>query len=451
MSGLAQHPQADSGKGYEMTHPTSDGYTIRESPYGSPCPPTRDISCPDIRQMPKTNHKSTYGSSHPPTRDNSCADMRQMPNINHEPPYGSPRLPTRNNSCADMQQMPHSTPHQGSPLTVNILCYELQDEEIGSSADSKALPELPSSVSGQKTNEGGIFGQFERALPAPPLIPDRSHHPPAPSPRTRPAQVGGLGLHSGSIPIAGVERSSSLGIISAAAAVAKTVVLIGNPGVGKSAILNALGGKFESGISDVVGLTQQVTTEDVFIDNNNNSGPSDKTSVHKLHLIDLPGIVDNPDGKMDRLSHHIRLLQEVLRDERRQYVIFFVITPLNGRIDPNDVALMKLVLNNLEKGPKIGFIITQIEKGESVDRVKGSDYLSVILKKIGQHGSGGSTFLEKKRYLVLERHSGAFSAEKIMEIKNFILSFTPRKVKFGDIMALMARGYLSSLLEEKSK
>jgi hypothetical protein len=63
---------------------------------------------------------------------------------------------------------------------------------------------------------------------------------------------------------------------------------------------------------------------------------------------------------------------------------------------------MKFVLANLRKGPKVGFIFTQVENGDLMDHVKGPDFLPMVLKSIGQQASGGSTFLERKRYLVLE-------------------------------------------------
>ncbi|OAQ24332.1 hypothetical protein K457DRAFT_129861 [Linnemannia elongata AG-77] len=407
LCGLDQHPLANRGDGFDTIDPTSD--------------------------QKKSNRSSLDG------------------NITHEPSHGSPLRPAMSLSYTDMpQQMPHSIAHPSLQFNVEFSYVpDSRDEEFVSSSDFKALPELPSTMSGWKTNEGRNSGQFERAPPGPTLS---SHHYdltiPS-SPRPRPSEVGGNGLHSRSLSIVHSERSSSLGINSATAALAPAVVLVGNPGAGKSAILNALGGNFESRLNPLTGLTRQVTTADVFV--GNNSGTSDKNSGNRLHLIDLPGIYDHSEGEMDRLSHHFRLLYEVLSDERRQYLIFFVIAPRNGRIDASDIALMKLVLAILRKGPKVGFIFTQVESEDFMTKVKGSDFLPTLLKVMGQQASGGSTLLERKRSLVLERHSGTFSAENIMEIQNFILSFTPKKVQFTDILAILAKIYFSRLLQEKPK
>jgi hypothetical protein len=325
--------------------------------------------------------------------------------------------------------------------------------DVDSSPDSKQLPEVPSSISEGKTVESSTSGQVELTTPGPSPIPDHLYYTTPPSPRLQSAHVGGNGHQGGFLPKVQPVRSNSFGISGETTALPTAVVLVGNPGVGKSAILRALGGNFESGFSIVTGLTQQVMRADVVVNNinNNNNGTSDKSSSNRLHLIDLPGIDDNPDGKVDRLSHHMQLLHDVLSDERRKYLIFFVIAPRNGRIGPSDISLMKLVLANLRKGPKVGFIFTQVENGDFMAHVKGPDFLPMVLKSIGQQASGGSTFLERKKCLVLERHSGTFSAEKVMEIQNFILSFTPKKVQFLDILGILARDYFSSLLHDKSK
>jgi len=108
------------------------------------------------------------------------------------------------------------------------------------------------------------------------------------------------------------------------------VVMIGNPGCGKSAILNALGGSFPSGYSDVSGLTQAVATQDV--------------TLLKRHfrLVDIPGIQDSAGGEYacgteTATDRHLGMLHDVLNDGHA-YVMFFVITPRNGRIDPGGLS-----------------------------------------------------------------------------------------------------------------
>ncbi|KAF9009228.1 hypothetical protein BGZ52_007811, partial [Haplosporangium bisporale] len=111
MSGLDQHPLADSGEGYDMIDPPSD------------------------RKKGKRLSLDGY--------------------INHEPPYGSSLPPARSISYTDMrQQMRYSILHQGSQPKFEFLYKtDSEDGEFGSSPDFKASPELPSSISGWKTNE----------------------------------------------------------------------------------------------------------------------------------------------------------------------------------------------------------------------------------------------------------------------------------------------------------
>jgi len=106
-----------------------------------------------------------------------------------------------------------------------------------------------------------------------------------------------------------------------------SILLIGNPGVGKSSILNALGGNFLSGYSCTSGLTTYVSKQDVIIDQK------------PYRLVDMPEIYDSSKGGDtggDNVTDsHLKMLREALNDGH-SYVIFFVLSPRNGRIDPSD-------------------------------------------------------------------------------------------------------------------
>ena len=65
------------------------------------------------------------------------------------------------------------------------------------------------------------------------------------------------------------------------------VVVISNPGVGKSTLLGVLGGKFKSGFSEVSGMTMEVTIQEV------------ERFGRNIRLVDMPGIYDPGEGRAE--------------------------------------------------------------------------------------------------------------------------------------------------------
>lgn len=91
------------------------------------------------------------------------------------------------------------------------------------------------------------------------------------------------------------------------------------------------------------GLTQAVTVQDVSL------------RKRRFRLVDIPGIQDSTAGEdacgtKSKTDRHLGMLQDALNGGHA-YVIFFVITPRNGRVDPGDLALIQLVLSSLNEGP----------------------------------------------------------------------------------------------------
>ncbi|KAF9099244.1 hypothetical protein BGX29_007226 [Mortierella sp. GBA35] len=129
-----------------------------------------------------------------------------------------------------------------------------------------------------------------------------------------------------------------------------SVVFVGNPGVGKSTLLNAFGGSFANGFSPVGGLTKEVSSVTVSCEG------------RSLRLVDVPGVMEC--GGRNTISGNLKMLQDALNSSGSS-VLFFVIAPTNGRIAPDDFAIMKTVLMNLTRGPMVGLIFTQINDHHS--------------------------------------------------------------------------------------
>jgi GTPase Era involved in 16S rRNA processing len=102
------------------------------------------------------------------------------------------------------------------------------------------------------------------------------------------------------------------------------VVMIGNPGTGKSTILNSLMGSntFESGFSIGSSLTFQL----------------DVKEANRVRYMDTPGLAD-----MTLRKQAARAIKEAMM-QGGKFKIFFVVCLQAGRVSPQDKATIKLVL-----------------------------------------------------------------------------------------------------------
>ncbi|KAK5829446.1 hypothetical protein F5H01DRAFT_408834 [Linnemannia elongata] len=204
-----------------------------------------------------------------------------------------------------------------------------------------------------------------------------------------------------------------------------SVILMGNPGAGKSALLNALGGDFYSGFYSIVG----------------NPGSSKATVTidqKTLELIDLPGISDA--GGKGAISRNLQLLEDSL-NSCSQALLFFVIKPNNGRISPEDFAVLKTLLLNLTKSPIIGLFVTQVRE-DHISRIDNDGYRDSVIQMLREHGAN-TCHLEKNRWSVLKLHQAeGFSEDEKAAIRKYVCSFVPAKVKVSN---LIVRAFLEVL------
>ena len=124
------------------------------------------------------------------------------------------------------------------------------------------------------------------------------------------------------------------------------IIAIGNPGCGKSTVLNSLAGEilFKSGISIGKGLTFQLD--------------EGKINEDGQIFLDTPGLADQKMRKQAGLA-----ISEGLRKGGKYKILFFFLQH-NGRLVVQDATTLKLVL---EAAPEIqdqyGIIVNMIPKG----------------------------------------------------------------------------------------
>ncbi|KAF9546641.1 hypothetical protein EC957_009564 [Mortierella hygrophila] len=201
---------------------------------------------------------------------------------------------------------------------------------------------------------------------------------------------------------------------------------MGNPGAGKSAILNALGGDFVSGFSFIVG--------------NPGSSRQNVTIGEKtLELIDLPGIADAGGG--DTISNNLKLLQDTLNG-CGQALLFFVIKPNNGRIAPEDFAVLKTLLTKLSQSPRIGLFVTQV-RDDHLALLDTENYRKTVLQMLRDSGVD-TVHLEANRWSILRQHQEkGFTQQEKMVIRDYVCSFVPGKVRVENLWERIFRQIVS--------
>ena len=138
--------------------------------------------------------------------------------------------------------------------------------------------------------------------------------------------------------------------------------MIGNPGAGKSTLLNSILKKiiFESGVSIGTGKTFQF----------------DAHEENGTLFMDTPGLSDI--SKRQQAAEAITLALK----QRGYFKVFFVLTLESGRLRPDDLSLIKIVLESATDITSYSLILNQVNKAVR-KRLSSEDSIYKILMEAG--------------------------------------------------------------------
>ena len=200
-------------------------------------------------------------------------------------------------------------------------------------------------------------------------------------------------------------------------------LFIGNPGVGKSTLVNCLTQKvlFKSGASVGKGLTYELGME----------------KHNDIIYLDTPGLAD-----IELRETAAKAITEVLRKNGR-YQIFFVVTLESGRVRPQDVATIKLVLENAKDITSFSLIINKLKK-KMRNKILENDR-NLLKQLVTKISLGCASDLVPYAFLLLLRNDDLDHADNtfvvMKDLNKFVKEASDVEVKPSNVQDIPAEDY----------
>lgn len=189
-----------------------------------------------------------------------------------------------------------------------------------------------------------------------------------------------------------------------------SLCLIGSPGVGKSGLLNLVGGNFSSGYSAGNGMTLTLEKVDVNINGT------------IVRLYNMPGI-----SRFDNSAKCIHIVKGAVNAIGTKKIIFIVTTE-SGRPSESSLAIILTVLNNLNKKIEVNIIINKCSSEDLENRNLLETFINDVIKNnLNIYKNGVKT-----NYLFIKRGDNKFPVEANIDFNNYIISLKPFVVTLLD-------------------
>ena len=151
-------------------------------------------------------------------------------------------------------------------------------------------------------------------------------------------------------------------------------IFVGNPGAGKSTLLNALLGRveFRSGTSIATGLTAHL------------QWAKDDTGIE---YGDTPGLADvrKREAAAEEISSALRA--------GGVYQLVFVLTLESGRVKPDDIATIQLVLTAIKKEMRYGIIVNKVTENFLASLRADEANLQELMTTLNSHSCTSTPFV----------------------------------------------------------
>ncbi|KAG0227928.1 hypothetical protein BGW41_003593 [Actinomortierella wolfii] len=149
------------------------------------------------------------------------------------------------------------------------------------------------------------------------------------------------------------------------------VLLVGKSGVGKSFLLNSLGGKFDSGFSLVHGKSTEHSSCEVTIRGST------------IRLLDVPGLLEVSN---ENIARNAKEITEALRAKGR-FKVIFVLSDNGGRIHSQDLYEIGKVMSAIDFSIDVGVIFNRTLP-QHLERYSDATVRDTILNQLNSTAKG---------------------------------------------------------------